>query len=671
MTLARWSGVGALAMILVGVSRASAEGVLVNEVLGGCGESPAAQFVEIGFHAGENHWAGCLQLEFRDDRGRLRGTMEFTANPPAASFDNRALVATAEFAERPGTPRPDFIMPALVPTPGGQVCVRDTGRPGCAPVLSCLAYGGATPLPRDGSSSVGGGTDVFFIDGIVGFGLFPPTPKNAAGISLGLHCTDAALIEQGKRLFFEETFDGNGRTCGTCHPAAGLFTIGPPAIAALPPGDPLFVADNLPALLELERPPLLRGPRALVLENVDGFSQPPVFRGTPHLLNVGRTAPYGLAGDVADLRTFSAMAVRQHFPRTLARIPGVDFREPTDDELAALEAFMQSITAGPEGTYGDPLPGLTLHGQAARGRSLFFGRANCSFCHGGPFLAGTFAGEFGSAVDTGVTRRPINVVPPPECPGCPAIGPLEHGRTFDVPALVGARDTAPFFHDNSAATLREAVAHYGSPSFNESPAAAIFGPIELTADDVDDLTAFLESLTGCGNGVVDTGEACDDGNVLDGDCCSAACDVAAAEGLACDDGNACTDVTECRSGRCVRLDAEVCGGRRCTDSDVLTPAVVSCAIASISPRTRECPGRLARVQRRLDRGMELVEKALDGDGSSHARRTLRRAAAAFGHAGGLAANSPVTGCLDDVVDAAFDARARALCVRECIAGRRR
>src|SRR4029453_14045473 len=75
MTLARWSGVGALAMILVGVSRASGEGVFVNEVLGGCGESPAAQFVEIGFLASENHWAGCLQLEFRDDRGRLRGTM--------------------------------------------------------------------------------------------------------------------------------------------------------------------------------------------------------------------------------------------------------------------------------------------------------------------------------------------------------------------------------------------------------------------------------------------------------------------------------------------------------------------------------------------------------------------------------------------------------------------
>ena len=27
-----------------------------------------------------------------------------------------------------------------------------------------------------------------------------------------------ALIEEGRRLFLDETFDGNGRTCGTCHP---------------------------------------------------------------------------------------------------------------------------------------------------------------------------------------------------------------------------------------------------------------------------------------------------------------------------------------------------------------------------------------------------------------------------------------------------------------------
>jgi cysteine-rich repeat protein len=29
--------------------------------------------------------------------------------------------------------------------------------------------------------------------------------------------------------------------------------------------------------------------------------------------------------------------------------------------------------------------------------------------------------------------------------------------------------------------------------------------------------------TGCGNGIVTAGEACDDGNLIDGDCCSAVC----------------------------------------------------------------------------------------------------------------------------------------------------
>ena len=684
MNPARRSGVSALAIILMVASGAKGDQPFINEVLGGCGDIPAAQFVEIGYSAAVNDWAGCVQLEFRDGAGAVLGAVEFTSNPAAASSQNTALVATAEFAALPGAPRPDFIMPPLITTPAGEVCLRDTRRPGCPALDECLAYGGPTdrrpdraaPLPLSGKLSLRRLLEIF-VDFDLPFELVPPTPKNAAGVESGLRCLDRALVAQGERLFFEETFDGNGRTCGTCHPAAEAFTIGPSTVAALPPTDPLFVAEAVPGLAQLERPPLLRGPRALILENVDGFDLPPVFRGTPHLLNVGGTAPYGFSGDVPDLRTFAANAVRQHFPRSLARIPGVDFHEPTEEELAALEAFMQSIVVGnPGGAF--PYQ-LALGPSASRGRDLFTGRARCGFCHNGPFFSTPFGVPFGEPFgepvglrfDTGVTRRPNNVIPPPECPGCQPIGPLEHDRSFDVPTLLGIRDTAPFFHDNSAATLRDAVAHYGSRSFNESPAVAFVGPIVLSGHDIDDLTAFLESLTACGNGVLDTGEACDDGNVLDGDCCSAACDVAAADGLACDDGNACTSATECRSGRCVRLDAEVCGGRGCADSDEITPDVVSCAIASISPRARECPGRLARVQRGLDRGMRLVEKALDGDGSPHARRTLRRAAAAFGHAGRLASASPVSGCLDDVAAAARDAQARTLCVRECVAGRRR
>jgi hypothetical protein len=43
------------------------------------------------------------------------------------------------------------------------------------------------------------------------------------------------------------------------------------------------------------------------------------------------------------LRAFATGALIQHFTRTLNRVPDVDFRLPTPDELHALEPFMLSL----------------------------------------------------------------------------------------------------------------------------------------------------------------------------------------------------------------------------------------------------------------------------------------------------------------------------------------
>src|SRR3989442_14252268 len=71
--------------------------------------------------------------------------------------------------------------------------------------------------------------------------------SSGRGVNMDRH------ISRGARLFFEETFRGNGRTCGTCHPANNNFTIDPEFIAALPANDPLFVAEFNPALAQLVR----------------------------------------------------------------------------------------------------------------------------------------------------------------------------------------------------------------------------------------------------------------------------------------------------------------------------------------------------------------------------------------------------------------------------------
>ena len=43
----------------------------------------------------------------------------------------------------------------------------------------------------------------------------------------------ARLIEQGRLLFMNETFGGNGRTCATCHPPTNNFTLDPAFIETL------------------------------------------------------------------------------------------------------------------------------------------------------------------------------------------------------------------------------------------------------------------------------------------------------------------------------------------------------------------------------------------------------------------------------------------------------
>ena len=59
------------------------------------------------------------------------------------------------------------------------------------------------------------------------------------------------------------------------------------------------------------------------------------------------------------------------------------------------------------------------------------------------------------------------------------------------------------------------------------------------------------TVTACGNGIVTAGEQCDDGNVASGDCCSLAC-VSTPAGTSCDDADPCTTDDRCDgAGACV------------------------------------------------------------------------------------------------------------------------
>ena len=327
------------------------------------------------------------------------------------------------------------------------------------------------------------------------------------------------LVAKGREIFFNETFAGNGRTCGTCHRAEENFTLGPAFIATLPPDDPLFVAETNPALATLENPVLLRR-FGLILENLDGFGDlENVFtqRGIPHTLALPNSVASaqgprtGWSGDGApgdgSLRSFATGAVIQHFPRTLNRVPDVDFRLPTDEELDALEAFQLSLGRQEDLALPLPLKGVV----AGRGQAIFLDNAlgKCNACHfnaganGNPAIFGADAGNLN--FNTGVEDLPDQPadltgerVPPDDGLGRPGDG------TFNTPPLVEAADTGPFFHNNSVETIEGAVAFYNGDTFNNSPAGQLIigatgSGINLEATQTEAVAGFLRAINALEN----------------------------------------------------------------------------------------------------------------------------------------------------------------------------
>jgi mono/diheme cytochrome c family protein len=337
----------------------------------------------------------------------------------------------------------------------------------------------------------------------------PPTPD-----------PDAELIEKGRQIFFNETFEGNGRTCGSCHPAENNFAIDPAFIASLPDDDPLFVAEFNPDLKENFENPRLMREFGLILENLDGFDDLAnkfTLRGVPHTLGLPNTIDSaqgprtGWSGDGAPgdgtLRSFAIGAVIQHFTKTLNRVVGVDFRLPTDDELDALEAFQFSLGRQEELT----LP-LSLKGTVAkRGQEIFnsLTLGKCFACHfnaganGAPAIFGANAGNLN--FNTGVEDLPDQpqdltgeLVPPDDGFGVPGDG------TFNTPSLIEAADTGPFFHNNSIETIEGSVAFYNGDAFNNSPAGQLLqqatgSGINLDGTQVVEVAAFLRVINALEN----------------------------------------------------------------------------------------------------------------------------------------------------------------------------
>ena len=121
-----------------------------------------------------------------------------------------------------------------------------------------------------------------------------------------------------------------------------------------------------------------------------------------------------------------------------------------------------------------------LSATQKEGLALFIDRG-CASCHNGINVGGGMYAPFG------VVEKPgADILPLADKGRFEVTKTANDEYVFKVPTLRNIALTAPYFHSGQTWDLRQAVAVMGASQLG----------IQLTSDDVDKITAFLDSLTG-------------------------------------------------------------------------------------------------------------------------------------------------------------------------------
>lgn len=267
----------------------------------------------------------------------------------------------------------------------------------------------------------------------------------------------------GRTLFFDPRLASDGKTsCATCHvPVRGFSSSRPvPAKAGGREG-----ARHAPSLLN----------RA--------FGKSFGWDGRYDSIEAAIAAhfePRGLMGHAME-DAVASLGKAAYRPLFESAFPGAPM-----DPLAvrqALATWVRTLVSG-NSAYDRFMSGDrdALTAGAARGKDLFFGKANCAACHKGPL----FTSEEFACNGAGMLN------PPDE--GRFAVTRLERDyRVFRIPGLRDAARGAPYFHDGSVASLEELVAFYDRGELSENPDPRL-RPLKLTDQERRDLLEFLQAL---------------------------------------------------------------------------------------------------------------------------------------------------------------------------------
>jgi cytochrome c peroxidase len=332
-------------------------------------------------------------------------------------------------------------------------------------------------------------------------------------------------IALGERLFFDTRLSSDSAlSCATCHAPAKSFADGRKLGAGLEEVD-----RNTPTVLNVRYNRWFGWDGGN--DNLWAQSLRPLLDGREHAMT-GR--------GIAELMRNDA-GLRCRYRHAFGAPPA-----PADDEEVlvnvgkALAAYQETLVTGrtPFDDFRDALARGDRRAasryplDAQRGLRIFIGNGSCNVCHFGPnFTNGEFH-EIGipvlrklGSVDWGryqgikvlqASRFNLEGQYSDDAKRSTAIssrhvtlGPQNYEQ-FKIPSLRNAAVTAPYMHNGHLATLRDVVKHYSEidPALMHQvhlydsdgvpqtlPVDKILKPLGLSEQEIDDVVAFLNSLT--------------------------------------------------------------------------------------------------------------------------------------------------------------------------------
>jgi cytochrome c peroxidase len=279
--------------------------------------------------------------------------------------------------------------------------------------------------------------------------------------------TDSRQIDLGRRLFTDGGLSQDGKmSCSTCHDPSKYFHDG--------------------------------RRRAVGRRGV------PLARNTPSLMNAGyysRLFWDGRAGTIEDAalaaienpeemnnKIDAAVASLRSEPKYQAA-----FRDAfgpagvsSGTVGAALAAYVLSVRPAENSPFDEFVEHRgSLEPKALRGLVLYMGKAGCYHCHAGRNLG----------YDNDFVNIGLKAATPADLGRYLLDRRQDHWGAFRVPVLRNIARTAPYMHDGSLATLRDVIDFYDRGGDTGRYQDGDIKPRGLTAQEKDDLEAFLMSLS--------------------------------------------------------------------------------------------------------------------------------------------------------------------------------